>query len=174
MSVIREFFLPPPSGSDPWPPQTTAQTREIGVNKATGKPYFYKPAKLQQAERDIRNALIFHMLPTPIRNKPIRLVTKWLFPIRPSPDTGSGAGYAGAVQALHPANQARPDLKRTGHTNGEYKLTRPDTDNLQKLLKDCMTDMGFWTDDSLVCSEIVEKFWADTPGIYVKIEVLDE
>jgi len=28
-------------------------------------------------------------------------------------------------------------------------------------------------DDSLVCSEIVEKFWADTPGIYVRIEVMD-
>ena len=36
-----------------------------------------------------------------------------------------------------------------------------------------MTDLGFWVDDSLVCSEIIEKFWADTPGIYVKIEVLE-
>ena len=44
----------------------------------------------------------------------VRLVVKWLFPI-------SGS-----------------------HQNGEYKTTRPDTDNLQKMLKDCMTKCGFW------------------------------
>ena len=55
--VIREFFLPPPSGSDPWPPQTTAQTREIGISKSTGKPYLYKPPKLQRAERDLAAVL---------------------------------------------------------------------------------------------------------------------
>lgn len=56
------------------------------------------------------------------------------------------------------------------HRDGEYRITRPDTDNLQKLLKDCMTVCGFWRDDALVCSEIIEKFWAATPGIYVRIE----
>lgn len=55
------------------------------------------------------------------------------------------------------------------HKNGEYRITKPDTDNLQKLLKDCMTDAGFWKDDALVASEIVEKFWADVPGIYICI-----
>lgn len=58
------------------------------------------------------------------------------------------------------------------HKNGEYRITKPDTDNLQKLLKDCMTKCGFWKDDALVASEIVEKFWADIPGIYIKIEEL--
>lgn len=58
------------------------------------------------------------------------------------------------------------------HRNGEYRTTKPDTDNLQKLLKDCMTAMGFWKDDALVASEIVEKFWADIPGIYIRIEEL--
>lgn len=56
------------------------------------------------------------------------------------------------------------------HCDGEYRITRPDTDNLQKLLKDCMTFCGFWKDDALVCSEIIEKFWAAIPGIYVRIE----
>lgn len=58
------------------------------------------------------------------------------------------------------------------HRDGEYKLTRPDTDNLQKLLKDCMTEVGFWKDDALVASELCEKFWADIPGIYIRIEEL--
>ena len=73
----------------------------------------------------------------------VRLVTKWLFPIQGS------------------------------HKNGEYKTTRPDTDNLQKMLKDCMTKCGFWKDDALVVSEIVEKFWAEIPGIFIRIEDTD-
>lgn len=70
----------------------------------------------------------------------IRLMVKWCFPI-----TGK-------------------------HQDGEYKYTKPDTDNLQKLLKDCMTTCGYWKDDALVVSEIVEKFWAKIPGIYIRIE----
>ncbi len=58
------------------------------------------------------------------------------------------------------------------HQDGEYRLTKPDTDNLQKLLKDCMTSVGFWKDDALVASELCEKFWAEVPGIYIRIEEL--
>lgn len=29
------------------------------------------------------------------------------------------------------------------HSDGEYKATKPDTDNLQKMLKDVMTEVGF-------------------------------
>lgn len=58
------------------------------------------------------------------------------------------------------------------HDDGEYRITKPDTDNLQKMLKDCMTMCGFWKDDCLVASEIVEKFWAEIPGIYIRIEEL--
>ena len=60
------------------------------------------------------------------------------------------------------------------HKNGEYRTTKPDTDNLQKLLKDCMTECGYWDDDALVASEITEKFWGDIPGIYIRIEELSE
>ena len=73
---------------------------------------------------------------------PVRLVVKWLFPI-----TGK-------------------------HTDGEYKTTKPDLDNSQKLLNDVMTFLGFWTDDSFVVSLVVEKFWSEKPGIYVCIEEL--
>ena len=73
----------------------------------------------------------------------IRLCVKWCFPV-----TGK-------------------------HEDGEWKNTRPDTDNLQKLLKDCMTDLGYWKDDAQVASEIVEKFWAKVPGIYIAAEELE-
>lgn len=53
-----------------------------------------------------------------------------------------------------------------------YKPTKPDTDNLQKALKDAMTKGGFWLDDCQVASEICEKMTGPTPGIFVRIEVL--
>lgn len=56
------------------------------------------------------------------------------------------------------------------HHDGEYRTSRPDTDNLQKLLKDCMTAAGFWRDDAQVASEVAEKFWAEIPGIYICAE----
>ena len=72
----------------------------------------------------------------------IRCVVKWCFPI-----TGD-------------------------HYDGEWKTTVPDTHNLDKLLFDVMTDLGYWTDDALVTSEIIEKFWARVPGIFISIERL--
>ncbi len=56
--------------------------------------------------------------------------------------------------------------------DGTYRTTKPDTDNLQKLLKDCMTHVGFWKDDAQVASEVVEKFWAEISGIYISVESL--
>ncbi len=61
-----------------------------------------------------------------------------------------------------------------GRRRPGYRITRPDTDNLQKMLKDVMTKVGFWKDDALVAVEHVEKLWSDRPGIYVEIEGLEE
>jgi Holliday junction resolvase RusA-like endonuclease len=64
--------------------------------------------------------------------------------------------------------------KGKSHRNGEWRITKPDTDNLQKLLKDCMTKCGFWEDDAQVVREVAEKRWADDPsGIYIEVEELE-
>ncbi len=56
-----------------------------------------------------------------------------------------------------------------------WKTTKPDTDNLLKTLKDCLTHCGFWKDDAQVCSESVVKFLSgeDWHGIVVNIQQLD-
>ena len=60
------------------------------------------------------------------------------------------------------------------HKEGSYRVTRPDTDNLEKLLKDTMTQTGFWHDDSQVCKESVVKRWSrEQPGILIKVVSLD-
>ena len=78
-------------------------------------------------------------------NGPVEIRTLWLFP------------------------------KGKAHRHGEWRITKPDTDNLQKLLKDCMTKVGFWHDDAQVVREITEKRWSDEPsGIYIEINELPE
>lgn len=105
-----------------------------------------KPVVYEPAElKAARSMLMAHLgqhAPLVPLHGAVRLVTKWCFPI-----TGS-------------------------HEDGEWKDTKPDTDNLQKLLKDCMTDLGYWKDDAQVASEVVEKFWAKVPGIYIAAQEL--
>ena len=61
------------------------------------------------------------------------------------------------------------------HKHFEWRVTKPDTDNLQKMLKDCMTEVGFWIDDAQVVVEHVEKIWTDDPcGIAIEINVLNK
>lgn len=105
-----------------------------------------KPHFYEEADlRDARAKLEAHLakhIPKEKYTKAVRLVVKWCFPIKGN------------------------------HSDGDYKTSKPDTDNLQKLLKDVMTHLGFWTDDALVCVELCEKFWAEIPGIYINIREL--
>lgn len=129
-----EFFMPMKK-----PPTTTHQQKQVRV--VNGKPMFYEEDKLKAA----RALLMAHLgkhVPVKRYTGPVRLITKWCFPI-----TGK-------------------------RQDGEWKTTRPDIDNSQKLLFDCMTDLGFWKDDSLIVSLVAEKFWAAMPGIYIKIEAV--
>ena len=59
-----------------------------------------------------------------------------------------------------------------GRKSGSWRTAKPDTDNLEKALKDEMTRLHFWDDDAQVCSEIVEKFWSDPCGVFVRVEEL--
>lgn len=99
------------------------------------------------AVKEARNMLSAHLTvhkPDKPLDGPISLRVLWLFP------------------------------KGKSHRNGEWRVTKPDTDNLQKLLKDCMTRCGFWKDDAQVVREIAEKRWSDEPcGIYIEIEKLE-
>lgn len=121
----------------------TATGQMRKVRMLRGKPQFYEPDSVQKARLKLREAL-WPYRPEAPHSQGVRLLVKWIFPC---PD-GDGR-------------------------DGQYRTTRPDTDNLQKLLKDEMTFCGFWQDDSLVCSEIIEKFWGSTPGIFLRIEVIE-
>lgn len=61
-----------------------------------------------------------------------------------------------------------------GHHEGDFKTTKPDTENMLKLLKDCMTSVGYWKDDSQVAYEVVKKTYSKDSGIYVYAETIDQ
>jgi Holliday junction resolvase RusA-like endonuclease len=55
------------------------------------------------------------------------------------------------------------------------KTTKPDADNLWKLVMDALTAIGIWKDDCLVDTNSIERFW--TPGksgahIWIETEAL--
>ena len=129
-----EFFMPMKKV-----PTVTHQEKQVHV--VNGKPVFYEPEELKAARAKLLAHLGQHV-PKDRYIGPVRLITKWCFPVLGN------------------------------HQNGEYKTSKPDTDNLVKLLKDVMTELHFWKDDAQVASEITEKFWSDLPGIYVKVESL--
>lgn len=120
----------------------TTTAQEKQVTVVKGKPIIYDPPEVNKAKSKLLGNLFKYKPEMKMFTGPVRLTVKWCFPL-----TGK-------------------------HKDGEYKYTRPDTDNLNKMLKDCMTACGFWKDDALVASEIIEKFWAERPGIYIKIEEL--
>jgi len=123
----------------------TVTAQEHKVMVRNGKPVFYDPRELKEAKASICARLVKYAPQEPI-GSPVVLEVKWLFQIR----GGS-------------------------HTHGQWRKEKPDTDNLQKMLKDCMTLFGFWKDDALVVRETVEKRWVEHhPGIYVSIMTTDE
>ena len=59
------------------------------------------------------------------------------------------------------------------HKNEFYKITAPDTDNLVKMLKDCMTTCGFWKDDAQVAVETILKFYDKKhEGVFIRVRYL--
>lgn len=125
------------------PPTATAQQK--GERVVGGYIHHYKKKNVARAEAILRDALLPYVPAEPITEKPIRLYVLWMFPYPKS------------------AKKHKPGWDR-------WKITRPDTDNLNKLLKDVMTDMGFWKDDALICVEHIEKMYSDEPGIEIWVD----
>ncbi len=95
--------------------------------------------------RDARGKLTANLAkhaPTEPLTGPVGCLVKWLFPIT------------------------------NKQINGQWRDRKPDTHYLNKLLFDVMTSLGYWTDDAQVVSEIIQKFWSLTPGIYIELREL--
>jgi Holliday junction resolvase RusA-like endonuclease len=123
------------------PPTATAQQK--GECIRAGYIHHYKKKNVAAAEAILRDALLPYVPAEPITDQPIELNVIWMFPYPKS------------------AKKHKQGISRR-------KITRPDTDNLNKMLKDVMTDMGFWKDDALICEETIYKLYSDDPGILIE------
>lgn len=63
---------------------------------------------------------------------------------------------------------------RSGKMPIAWKTTRPDIDNIAKLLLDAMTRLRYWEDDATVAQLSVTKIWNPEPGIKITIRKLEK
>jgi len=126
------------------PPTRTEQQHRVYIRN--GRPIFVRDAKLREAISQLEAAVEPYIPGEPI-NEPVYVKIIWLFPYRKT----EKKSLIGEVIPKH---------------------TRPDIDNLNKNLLDCLNEK-FIKDDSLIVRLTTEKAWYETPGIYVKIATID-
>jgi len=79
--------------------------------------------------------------------------------------------FEGAVQLRTEWHYKPPK----NHKNEFYKITAPDTDNLVKMLKDCMTKCGYWNDDAQVAFETIVKYYdPEREGIFIRVSIIEK
>lgn len=128
------------------PPKHTAQASNKILKTKDGKYFIGKKSdsKAKQTQNDLISLLYPHRPQKPLEGA-LKLEIKWVYPFRKS----------------------EPKKNRVGEL---YCYTRPDVDNLCKLLFDVMTRLGFWLDDSQIADLHFVKCWSDNPRIEIFIE----
>lgn len=128
------------------PPKHTAQASNKILKTKDGKYFIGKKSdsKAKQTQNDLISLLYPYRPQKPLEGA-LKLEIKWVYPFRKS----------------------EPKKNRTGEL---YCYTRPDVDNLCKLLFDVMTRLGFWLDDSQIADLHFIKCWSDNPRIEIFIE----
>jgi Holliday junction resolvase RusA-like endonuclease len=76
----------------------------------------------------------------------------------------TGERIEGAVQVVLEFRFVRPKTVKR-----EHPTVKPDVDKLMRALLDGITDAGLWRDDSQVVRAVVEKVYADEPGVRVQV-----
>lgn len=79
------------------------------------------------------------------------------------------------IQFIFPFTQAlkKNKVKMDAYRNGTkiFKTTKPDIDNLEKLLYDAM-GLRVYVNDSQICNRFSEKIYGDIPGIKISLKHL--
>lgn len=125
------------------PPKATSQTKRLVM--VAGKPRFFAKKEHQSAENDLTLLCATHAPIAPILG-PVRLSVDFVFPWRKS-------------ESLR--------HRKLGRLPND---SRPDADNLVKLVGDVLTKLQFYRDDGQVADLRVTKAWGDLVGISVTIE----
>jgi Holliday junction resolvase RusA-like endonuclease len=130
------------------PPKHTAQASNRILKTKDGKYFVGKKSdsRAKQTQNELFMLLYPHKPEKPLEGA-LKVKIKWVYPFRKS----------------------EPKKNRI---NELWCDTRPDIDNLCKLLFDMMTRIGFWIDDSQIASLEFCKCWSDKPRIELFIKEL--
>ena len=132
------------------PPKSTHQASAKILFSKKRNSYFVgkKDTSKGKETKDFLIALFNKYRPVNPFKEPIKLCVTWCYPWRKTePKKNMIVGY-------------------------KWCTTRPDCDNLSKLVQDIMTKLNFWEDDSQIAWLEFKKMWSNKPGIYVEIESL--
>ena len=127
------------------PPKHTAQASNKILKTKDGRYFIGKKesSNAKATQNELFN-LLYPYRPEQPLEKPLQVEIKWVYPYRKS----------------------EPKKNRTAE---KYCDTRPDVDNICKLLFDMMTRIGFWIDDSQIADLHFIKVWDSKPRIEIKI-----
>jgi Holliday junction resolvase RusA-like endonuclease len=127
------------------PPKSTAQAASRIFRRKDGTQFIGKTAKGMATRNELMTLLQPHAPREPIAG-PVCLRIVWSYPWRKGESRKQRSGGWKAC------------------------TTRPDVDNICKMVLDCMTRLAYWNDDAQVCSLTIIKRWADEPGIQITID----
>lgn len=133
------------------PPKSTHQAGQRIIRRKDGTQFIGKFAnsKSKAAQQTITALFAPHAPSSPYVG-PLGLHVGWIYPWRKS------------------------EPKKNRMNGFRWCDTRPDCDNLAKMVKDQLSRLGFWTDDSQVARLVFDKGWGDHPGIFIHIDPLPE
>jgi Holliday junction resolvase RusA-like endonuclease len=139
-----KFFIPCE------PPRATAQGSSMILKARDGRMFIGKPSRspAMKAKREL-TVLMAPFRPSVPFSGPLRLEVHWTYPW------------------LIKHRKADRELA------WRPSETKPDCDNLCKILKDLMTDLRFWEDDSQVADLRIVKGYGDSPGIHILVCAID-
>jgi len=127
------------------PPKTTGQAAARIMKRRDGTMFVGKFAsgKGKAAQNDLMTLLMPHRPERPLEGA-LHVRVTWRYPWRKS------------------------ESKRIRALGTAPCTTRPDADNIAKMVLDCMTRLAFWTDDGQIAELVVRKYWGNESGIHIE------
>lgn len=119
----------------------TRTAQQRGVRVVRGHAQFYEKREVSEAKALLKDQLLKYVPDEPYQ----------------------GALMVGVVWAF--STTVRKKIK------DEFRTTRPDLDNLFKGLADCLCELGFFADDSLITELNLRKIWVAPEDAHLSITI---
>jgi Holliday junction resolvase RusA-like endonuclease len=82
----------------------------------------------------------------------------------------AGAPLAGALRLTVHFLMPIPQRASAAQRDGAAHVSKPDADNLAKLVLDVLSRLGWWGDDAQVSTLIAHKRYSVRPGVFVRLD----